>query len=799
MPIVKQEAHRPGAFKQTNKAHKTGRHRSKGSISSDVKGKVNAKVLSKRVRKNLGKEARRHQASQIRKQKREDVLQQKRNLGGSDSAPILICVIPLQVGFEVQDMLSLLTKVDKTANVITSTCGTVHISIPRFKQRFSIITPSAGNVFASLDAITVATNVLFVISTEKNPREEIVDDWGEEILTSCVAHGLNTSIVALTNLENLPVKKRQAYKNRVQTAIQKWLPEEKIFRLDTTTDALNILKRVGSLKQRTVAYKNKRPHLLAEEIKFKCNKDSTELGTLMVSGYLRGIPLSVNGLIYIPGFGDFQMLQIDAPGDPYPMETTQRKRDDTMDDEPSIRVLDRADPKKQESLEAENIPDPMDAEQTWPTEEEMAQAEASRNKKIVKKVPKGTSEYQAAWIPDEDGEEVDNEYSDEESEDGMSVDEAKSQDDSNGEDEENDEEYETIAFSEVVPDEQKYDQDMDMVEERAAIEKLKSVKMDAEFPDEMDTPQDMLAKVRFQKYRGLESFRMSPWDSKENLPFDYARIFQFENFDGTRKRVFKESQEIEGAMPGWYITIHVANVRHDLFTAICSMENRPLIISGLLPNEHKMTFLNVVLKHTTISMQPVESKERLIFQCGFRRFSTRPVFSQHTNANKHKYERCFGPGMTVVASMYAPITFPPCPVLCYLERLNGILELIATGSVLSANSDRIVVKRVVLSGHPFKVHKRSAVVRFMFFHREDINWFKPVELRTKYGRRGHIKEPLGTHGHMKCVFNGQLKSQDTVLMHLYKRIFPKWSYYPMLITRMPREEEKLEAQYKLCY
>lgn len=35
---MKQEIHRPGALKQTNKQHKTGRHRSKSVINNELKG-----------------------------------------------------------------------------------------------------------------------------------------------------------------------------------------------------------------------------------------------------------------------------------------------------------------------------------------------------------------------------------------------------------------------------------------------------------------------------------------------------------------------------------------------------------------------------------------------------------------------------------------------------------------------------------------------------------------------------------------------------------------------------------------
>jgi pre-rRNA-processing protein TSR1 len=99
--------------------------------------------------------------------------------------------------------------------------------------------------------------------------------------------------------------------------------------------------------------------------------------------------------------------------------------------------------------------------------------------------------------------------------------------------------------------------------------------------------------------------------------------------------------------------------------------------------------------------------------------------------------------------------------------------LAATGTLRPADPERIVLKRAVLTGYPHRVHKRKAVIRFMFHNPEDVRWFRPLELWTKYGRHGRIREPLGTHGSLKAAFDGVLQQRDTVCASLYKRIFPK--------------------------
>jgi hypothetical protein len=129
----------------------------------------------------------------------------------------------------------------------------------------------------------------------------------------------------------------------------------------------------------------------------------------------------------------------------------------------------------------------------------------------------------------------------------------------------------------------------------------------------------------------------------------------------------------------------------------------------------------------------------------------------------------------------------------------GFAPLVATGSVHSIDPTRCIIKRIVLSGYPVSVHKRMAVIRYMFYRPDDIKWFKPVELHTKNGLTGHVREPRGTKGYMKCNFSDFIKSNDTVTaallaplsrasppslirslgasqvyMNLYKRQFPKW-------------------------
>lgn len=57
-------------------------------------------------------------------------------------------------------------------------------------------------------------------------------------------------------------------------------------------------------------------------------------------------------------------------------------RQDGGEDAAPVRVLMKADPSSRESLQAEADIDPMDGEQTWPTESELLEAEGAEKEQF---------------------------------------------------------------------------------------------------------------------------------------------------------------------------------------------------------------------------------------------------------------------------------------------------------------------------------------------------------------------------------------------------------------------------------
>ncbi|KAJ2503832.1 ribosome biogenesis protein tsr1, partial [Coemansia sp. RSA 2052] len=610
-------------------------------------------------------------------------------------------------------------------------------------------------------------------------------------------------------METVAAKRQSDVKKSLQSFMSHFFPEaDKVYSTETPTEALAILRMITAQAPKGVKWREIRPYMLADSVDFEPSAEDAQIGRLALTGYLRGANLSANRLVHIPNFGDYQIEQIYH----VPVAAEAAKGDAIEEDDEPV-ALDKPDAEHQDSLVDANEPNTLNNEQTWPEDEEMddwntrMQEMEANEARIAAKgqrtitVPKGTSSYQAAWIAATEGDDDDNESDG--SDTSSDMDDDDDNDMASGSDEDDDEEeYEEMvvgADGKIVGGDDDEDNDdagsedgegLPSAEEEALQlkaylkERERQNRDDVNFPDEVDTPMEISARKRFARFRGLQSFRTSPWDPYENLPLDYARIFQFESFKRTQQRVLRMAAD-SPAKAGMRIRVVLRAVPAQVAAAY--NPSRPFVAFGLMQHEHQMSVVHFTVMRSEGYAEPVRSKDPLVAHFGFRRYNVQPLFSQHSlgggsNSNGvHKFERFLKHGIVSVGTIYAPIQFGSVPVSLYLPtpasggQPEAIPTLVATGSSLEVNPSRILAKRIILTGAPFKIHKRSAVIRYMFFSPEDVIWFKPVQLHTKHGRTGHIFESLGTHGYMKCVFDGPIKQMDTVCMNLYKRVFPKWT------------------------
>jgi pre-rRNA-processing protein TSR1 len=205
-----------------------------------------------------------------------------------------------------------------------------------------------------------------------------------------------------------------------------------------------------------------------------------------------------------------------------------------------------------------------------------------------------------------------------------------------------------------------------------------------------------------------------------------------------------------------------------------------VILSTLYPHECKISAMHFKIKRTLENTEIVPSKAPMEFSCGFRRLTLRPTFSMELNAagknDKLRYMRFLRKDMSVIATAYCPIVYQPSKIIAFTKRGSEPvnMDVVASGIALPADPLKVILKRIILTGYPLRCHKKRATIRYMFFDPKDIKYFKPVELYTQAGLRGHIKDSLGTHGLMKCHFNDYIKQSDVVCMPLYRRVYPEW-------------------------
>ncbi|PKX99092.1 small subunit rRNA maturation protein TSR1 [Aspergillus novofumigatus IBT 16806] len=785
--------HHRSTTKTPHKPFKS-KHASKSALKDINKGKVERGTRKTPHQQLMSKLDRRNQARQKQQLKHQEKAQANSIFTGANGAPRHVAVVPLSADIDVAAVLrSLNESVDVSVDVSADTISRVRID--RFRQSLQYI-PAKFDLMGALDVCRMADFVVLALSSEVE-----VEEQGEQLLRSIEGQGISNVVAVVQGLDKInPPKKRPQVASSLKSFINHFFPSvEKVLSVDSRQECSNVVRSLCTATPKGIRWRDERSWMLVEEMKWP--EATTEVvDDVVLTGIVRGQGLKADRLVHIPGWGDFQIDSITAA----PLPGARAKRDDAMnvDENEAPQVLDV--PTADRDDLATVAPEEIEME-----EDDISVAETERKGVLLddhhyfsdddshlptrpKRLPKGTSEYQSAWFVDDVSDSGSDIEEEEEQDEAMAMDTAGNPEDGVFPDrqdamtEAGPSEY---PQSEMFLDPSPEDEAQQLEEYRAS--RRKEASEDLEFPDEIELHPNVLARERLARFRGLKNFKTSAWETAEDRPHepeDWRRLLQIVDYKGSKNRTLREAL-VGGVNPGIRVDVHLRGVPS-------SLRNRrqPLSLFSLLRHEHKHTVVNVNMHLNSSVEEPLKSKEELVVQCGPRRLIVKPIFSAGDNTpnNVHKFDRFLHPGRSAIATWIGPLTWGAVPILVFKSKQNqdpevldsadadaeapidiDNLELIGKGTVVAPDQSRVVAKRAILTGHPFKIHKRIVTVRYMFFNAEDINWFKALQLWTRRGRSGYIKESLGTHGYFKATFDGKLNPQDSIGISLYKRVFPR--------------------------
>ena len=751
----------------------------------------------------MSKIDRRHQARQKQQIKHQRNVKATNVFSGLNGAPRNVAIVPLVQGCDAK---SAIERLNDSLGLVPEVLpeGLAKVRVERFKQNITFV-PSNNGLLDVLDACRAADFVIFILSAN-----EAFDEAGKLLLRAVENQGVSNVFTVVQYLDRIePAKRRLQIITSLKSQITHFFPaQEKIYSLDSVQDCSNLIRSLCTTIPRGVQWREDRSWLLVEEVQWPSSESNstTTSGEVVLSGFVRGKGLKANRLVQVGDWGTFQVDRIYAA--PIP-NLKKRKADEMTDNTHQDQALIESPDENQDNL-IDLAPDdvrmsdadgsissaaPMERRGVLLDDHHYFSDDETHLPDAPKRLPKGTSSYQAAWFLGDvsDSGSEDEDLVDAEGDVEMDV-PALPQDGLEGLDLAAERDPTEIGASEYPQSEMFLDPSPD--EEAEGLEAYRAIRKneaeeDAEFPDEIELHPNVLARERLERYRGLKSLRTSHWETEEDKahePTEWNRLLQVSNYKGAKSQAISEAL-VGGVEPGTRVRVSLRNVPFSLRDTVSP--NTSLTLFSLLQHEHKQTVTNFSITLSSDHSSPIKSKEELIMQCGPRRSIIYPLFSQLANTpnNVHKFDRFLHPGRTAMATFIAPLTWGSVPTLFFkrttssnIEQITDDetctdtgLELVGIGTSQAPDQSRVIAKRVILTGHPYKIHKKLVTIRYMFFNSEDVNWFKALQLWTKRGRSGYIKESLGTHGYFKATFDGRINPQDAVGISLYKRVFPRKS------------------------
>ncbi|KAF2136755.1 uncharacterized protein K452DRAFT_279441 [Aplosporella prunicola CBS 121167] len=354
---------------------------------------------------------------------------------------------------------------------------------------------------------------------------------------------------------------------------------------------------------------------------------------------------------------------------------------------------------------------------------------------------------------------------------------------------------EKIGGSAPAPEEDKDDEAAKLEAERAKnARKKEELKLRFEEEDREGFGND---KANERKEGGDdEEFGEDDWydaqKAKIQKQLDINRA-EFEQMDDISR------VRVEGHKAGTYARIVLENVPYEF----CAGFNPrfPIIIGGLTPTEDRFGFVQIRIKRHRWHKKILKTNDPLIFSLGWRRFQTMPVYSISDSRTRNRMLKYTPEHMHCFGTFYGPLIAPNTGFCCVQSLSNKTpgFRIAATGVVLNVDESTEIVKKLKLTGHPYKIFKNTAFIKDMFSTSLEIAKFEGASIRTVSGIRGQIKKALSKpEGHFRATFEDKILMSDIVFLRAWYPVKPHRFYNPVtnLLEAPGKGEEGEDSKWK---